>query len=127
MKVLQLQALRTHVCLPSCALAAKSQVKSAMIRNNTEIVVIVEAYETYTSAAVQCQYSYRVEDIGFHEVSVTAFSSTLMFYLSLILNNMWSSSQDFVPCVLRDENGVCTVDLKRFHRCRPISEQGLNV
>lgn len=45
------------------------RVRAAMVKTNTEIVVLLEAYETYTSAALQCQHSYRASDIAFHQVS----------------------------------------------------------
>ena len=131
-----------------------------MVKHNTEIVVLLEAYESYTSAAVQCQYSYKVNDIGFCEVhsnfvclliACTVFDirhqilgSILfarVFYPSFALSYLlevrltpskiiktsqhcyvmvyaWSNSKEFVPCLLRDSNGVCTVDLDVFHKTR---------
>ena len=61
------------------------RVRAAMVQTNTEIVVLLEAYETYTSAALQCQHSYRASDIAFHQVNecfgvalaVTVFSLCL--------------------------------------------------
>ncbi|KAK7241378.1 inward rectifier potassium channel [Aureococcus anophagefferens] len=70
------------------------QVEDHLSLAECEIVVIVEAIDTYTSSTMQARHSYSFND---GDVLV---------------------NRTFVPCVEKDPQGKCLIDLKKFHETR---------
>ena len=70
------------------------QVEDHLSLAECEIVVIVEAIDTYTSSTMQARHSYSFND---GDVLV---------------------NRSFVPCVEKDPQGKCLIDLKKFHETR---------
>jgi hypothetical protein len=70
----------------------KAAIQAYMLDRELEVLVIVEGIDMSTGSTVQCRHSYAIENV------------------------LWDHS--IGPCVMKDDDGYCTVDFGRFRKCQ---------
>ncbi|EDQ92304.1 uncharacterized protein MONBRDRAFT_30728 [Monosiga brevicollis MX1] len=73
--------------------ARKEMIRSHLMKNNVEIIAIIEGVDPHTAATVQARHSYTYRDIVFDHA--------------------------FAPCVTKGSDGACQLDMYFFHDLVP--------